>query len=278
MFAPGHEAEAKDWRRRSSRSSGDTPTAAMTADVKARAEGRPLALGLGLDDAAVRRRAASDGAAASQTSTTSPRRCPPTSRSARSSPSCPARSPCTSPSGGTCSACAPGWSASPAIRRPTSPRSEALLIEPRPSWRRSLGAEPAPARPTPAGRQPWRRPLAPRRPAAAPPLPPAQRVTSERPALERITIERAALQPHPRWRRLVAPRRPAPGPRPRWPLVAVVLGLVGDLRLRAAPGRRRGVRATDREPGAIVPGDVEVAVLNGTSVPGLAARSATTSR
>jgi LytR cell envelope-related transcriptional attenuator len=113
-------------------------------------------------------------------------------------------------------------------------------------------------------------PPAPATPAPAGPLPPAQRVTHERPALERITMERAALQPHPRWRRLVG-RIGQPGVLSAVAAAAVVLGLVaifgsGEL-LGGDEGSKHGPR-----PGAIVPGDVEVAVLNGTSAPGLAAK------
>ena len=113
-------------------------------------------------------------------------------------------------------------------------------------------------------------PPAPAPPPAAGPLPPAQRVTHERPALERITMERAALQPHPRWRRLVG-RIGQPGVLSAVAAAAVVLGLVaifgsGEL-LGGDEGSKHGPR-----PGAVVPGDVEVAVLNGTSAPGLAAK------
>jgi hypothetical protein len=102
------------------------------------------------------------------------------------------------------------------------------------------------------------------------PLPPAQRVTHERPALERITMERAALLPHPRWRRLVG-RIGQPRVLSAIAVAAVVLGLVaifssGEL-LGGGEGSKHGPR-----PGAIVPGDVDVAVLNGTSAPGLAAK------
>jgi hypothetical protein len=107
-------------------------------------------------------------------------------------------------------------------------------------------------------------------PAPASPLPPAQRVTHERPALERITMERAALQPHPRWRRLVG-RVGQPRVLSAVAAAAVVLGLVaifssGEL-LGGDEGSKHGPR-----PGAIPPGDVEVAVFNGTSAPGLAAK------
>lgn len=116
--------------------------------------------------------------------------------------------------------------------------------------------------------------VAPPSPAPVPPPQPAppaaRRVTHERPALERITMERAALQPHPRWRRLMR-RVGQPAVLSTVAAVAVVLGLVaifgsGEL-LRSGSEESPGPR-----PGAVVPGDVEVAVLNGTSVPGLAAK------
>jgi hypothetical protein len=108
------------------------------------------------------------------------------------------------------------------------------------------------------------------RPRTPGPLPAAQRITHERPALERITMERAALQPHPRWRRLIAAVS-QPAVLSTIAAVAVILGLVaifgsGEL-LRGGEDSGRGPK-----PGAVVPGEVEVAVLNGTSVPGLAAK------
>ena len=116
--------------------------------------------------------------------------------------------------------------------------------------------------------------VAPPTPAPATPVPPdrshAARVTSERPALERITTERAALQPHPRWHRLLR-RIGQPRVLGLVALLAVVLGIAaifGSERL-IQNGGDSGPRA---KPGAIVPGDVEVAVLNGTSVPGLAGK------
>jgi hypothetical protein len=97
----------------------------------------------------------------------------------------------------------------------------------------------------------------------------AHRVTSERPALERVTMERAALQPHPRWRRFVSTAT-----QPQWLAViaagTVILGILvvfGSDRLLETFDDERGPRA-----GAIVPEDVTVSVLNGTSVPGLAAK------
>jgi LytR cell envelope-related transcriptional attenuator len=110
--------------------------------------------------------------------------------------------------------------------------------------------------------------------AVAPPTPAgglgaAQRVTTERPALERITIERAALQPHPRWRHLVW-RVSQPGVLSGIAAIAVVLGLVAIF----GSGEILKGGQSDQTPkaGAIVPGEVDVAVLNGTSVPGLAAK------
>jgi hypothetical protein len=128
------------------------------------------------------------------------------------------------------------------------------------------GGEQATAEPTLVAPPPAPRPA----PSSTEPLSAAQRVTHERPALERITMERAALQPHPRWRRLVG-RVGQPAVLSTVATAAVVLGLVaifgsGEL-LRSGGKESSGPR-----PGAVVPGDVEVAVLNGTSVPGLAAK------
>jgi hypothetical protein len=95
-------------------------------------------------------------------------------------------------------------------------------------------------------------------------------VTSERPALERITTERAALQPHPRWHRLLR-RIGQPRTLGLVATCAVVLGIAaifGSERLI----QNGGDSGPHAKPGAIVPGDVEVAVLNGTSVPGLAGK------
>lgn len=97
----------------------------------------------------------------------------------------------------------------------------------------------------------------------------AQRVTSERPALERVTMERAALIPHPRWRRLIARVT-----QPRWlaaiAAAAVLLAggaIVGSQLLLQTEDQKRSPRA-----GKVEAGDVTVAVLNGTTVPGLGAK------
>ncbi len=104
----------------------------------------------------------------------------------------------------------------------------------------------------------------------ATPMPAATRVTHERPALERVTMERAALEPHPRWRRFAS--------RATQPRVLVAIGVVALLLggaaiyaseelLKEGGGGERAPRA-----GAIDPSDVTVAVLNGTSVNGLAGK------
>jgi hypothetical protein len=104
----------------------------------------------------------------------------------------------------------------------------------------------------------------------ATPPPAATRVTHERPALERITMERAALVPHPRWRRFAA--------RATQPRVLVALGIVALLlgagailaseELLELGGDEGGAPRA----GAIDRGEVTVAVLNGTSVNGLAGK------
>lgn len=96
--------------------------------------------------------------------------------------------------------------------------------------------------------------------------PVAQRVTSERPALERITMERAALIPHPRWRRFVSTAT-----QPRW--LAVIAAAAVLLAGAAIFGSQLLLQLGDNEKspraGAPKPGEVSVAVLNGTTVPGL---------
>lgn len=99
------------------------------------------------------------------------------------------------------------------------------------------------------------------------PLPAATRVTHERPALERITMERAALEPHPRWRRFLS-RVAQP-----WVLVAIgvtALILGGASILLSEELLRDGGEGDGPRPGALDPAQVTVAVLNGTSVNGLA--------
>jgi hypothetical protein len=100
----------------------------------------------------------------------------------------------------------------------------------------------------------------------------SQPTTGERPALEQITTEREALLPHPRWRRFAA-RVSQPRVLGLIAVGAVILGLVGIfgserlLNDNATPEK-------SRKPGAVVPQDVTVTVLNGTSVPSLGAKVA----
>ena len=151
--------------------------------------------------------------------------------------------------------------------------SEALLDRAETELEALFGPGPLP----PAGEQAVAEPTVVAPPAPAPPVPmpagglaPAQRVTTERPALERITTERAALQPHPHWRRLVG-RVGQPRVLSVVAVVAVLLGLVA---IFGSEELLKSVGDSDQgpKPGAIVPGEVDVAVLNGTSVPGLAAK------
>ncbi len=109
--------------------------------------------------------------------------------------------------------------------------------------------------------------------AVAPPAEaPEQPTTSERPALEQITTEREALLPHPRWHRFWGwvgqPRVLA-----LIAIGAVVLGLAGIFGSERLLNGDGGATTTER-PGAIVPQDVTVAVLNGTSTPGLGTKVA----
>lgn len=97
---------------------------------------------------------------------------------------------------------------------------------------------------------------------------PATRVTHDRPALERITMERAALAPHPRWRRFVA--------RATQTRVLIALGAIALVAGIGAIFVSEGLLSEDpdrRGPNAkaLDPADIQVAILNGTSINGLAA-------
>jgi hypothetical protein len=105
--------------------------------------------------------------------------------------------------------------------------------------------------------------------APAPVTAAARRVTAERPALARITMEHAALEPHPRWRRFLGTVT-----RPRWMITiaaaAVLLGvgaIFGSELLLETGDQERPEKGA-----AFDPSQVTVAVLNGTSVPGLGAK------
>lgn len=127
--------------------------------------------------------------------------------------------------------------------------------------------------PRAVGRPPQTVP-APRASAPAPPTPttpvtpisPAERVTLDRPATARITLERS-LAPRSGWQRVAIRLRQ---PRYLFGLVAGVLaaGIVAVYASMEVDSQNGGAR--ERRP-AVVPGEVDVAVLNGTAVPGLAA-------
>jgi LytR cell envelope-related transcriptional attenuator len=109
--------------------------------------------------------------------------------------------------------------------------------------------------------------------AAAAMASPADRVAADRPAATRITREGPTLAPEPTWRRWLSR-----GPNARqlvWIVVGVfVLGLaVALVSLQIAGGGDDAGSAPEPtvEQG-VVKADVDVAVLNGTAVPGLAAK------
>jgi hypothetical protein len=148
-------------------------------------------------------------------------------------------------------------------------RSETLLDRAEAELEEILGVE-APPEATP---EPSAAPPTPAEGTPATPVPPSRPTTSERPALEQITSEREALLPHPRWRRFAA-RVSQPRILGLIALGAVILGLVGIFGSERLLNDNEGPTEAPK-PGAIVPEDVTVAVLNGTSVPGLGAKVAT---
>ena len=125
----------------------------------------------------------------------------------------------TSPSAATCAGCAPGWSASPTTRPPTSPRARARSTAPRPSSsdaRRDAGRRAA------AGDDD--------RPSRCPPRP-GSPTSARRSSGSRWSGRR--WRRIPRWRRFVAT---ATQPRVLVAIgvVALLLGVGGDLRLRSS--------------------------------------------
>jgi hypothetical protein len=104
------------------------------------------------------------------------------------------------------------------------------------------------------------------------PISAATRVTHERPALTRITMERAALAPHPRWRRFTSVATQ--------PRVLIVVGILAlALGVAGIFVSEQLLSGSDGEStaggGGVERADVEVAVLNGTAVSGLAQTVAT---
>lgn len=144
-------------------------------------------------------------------------------------------------------------------------RSETLLDRAEGELEEILGVEAPAATPTEATA------VAP--PSRADTPVPAQPTTSERPALEQITTEREALLPHPRWRRFAA-RVSQPRVLGLIAVGAVILGLVGIFGSERLLDEGTGPDRAPK-PGAVVPQDVTVAVLNGTSFPGLGNKVAT---
>jgi hypothetical protein len=147
--------------------------------------------------------------------------------------------------------------------------SETLLDRAEAELEEILGVE-APAEATP---EPTAAPPTPAEGTPATPVPPSRPTTSERPALEQITTEREALLPHPRWRRFAA-RVSQPRILGLIALGAVILGLLGIFGSERLLNDNEGPTKSPK-PGAVVPQDVTVAVLNGTPVPGLGAKVAT---
>jgi hypothetical protein len=110
--------------------------------------------------------------------------------------------------------------------------------------------------------------------AAAAMASPAERVAADRPATTRITAERPETAAEPAWRRWLSG-----GPNARqlvWIVAGVFgLGLAVALVSLQLTGEGDGSGSTPPptvEQGGVVKADVEVAVLNATAVPGLAAK------
>jgi hypothetical protein len=146
-------------------------------------------------------------------------------------------------------------------------RSEALLDDAEAELEAILGVEPAPLEATAVHTA-----VAPPAAASATPTAGAPPITSERPALEQITTEREALRPHPRWRRFVK-RASQPRVLGLIAAAAVILGLAGIFGSERLLNDNSST-APARKPGAVVPNNVTVAVLNGTSQPSLGAKVA----
>jgi hypothetical protein len=103
---------------------------------------------------------------------------------------------------------------------------------------------------------------------------PAERIAEDRPASTRVTAERETVAPEPPWRGWL---RRGPDARQLVWIVAGVFALglaVALVSLQIAGGGDETGSVPDPtvEQAGIVKGDVEVAVLNGTAVPGLAAK------
>ncbi len=104
-------------------------------------------------------------------------------------------------------------------------------------------------------------------PTPTEPVTAAYRVTHERPALERITMERAALEPHPRWRRFAGR---ATRPRVLVAIAAVALLLGAGAILVSEELLKGGEEGPGAQAQSLARPEITVAVLNGTSISGLA--------
>lgn len=97
--------------------------------------------------------------------------------------------------------------------------------------------------------------------------PTTARIPGDRPTLSRITLEREALKPHPRWRRFVG-RATQTRVLIALGVVAVVLGVVAILASEKL--LEFGGDDSAASTGPPEAGEIEVAVLNGTSTSGAA--------
>jgi hypothetical protein len=144
---------------------------------------------------------------------------------------------------------------------PTSAEAATLpRIEPPPAAEPASAPAPQPSL-TPPAPQPGTTPSA--------PIPAAERVTRERPAAARVTTERPALvYADPWWRRFL--RRPDPRYLVAMVVAVLAVGVGGALLAVRGAEDDEPARTAEGAP-AIVPEEVEVTVLNGTAVTGLAA-------
>ncbi len=127
--------------------------------------------------------------------------------------------------------------------------------------------EPTPASTTP----PPPRPLTPPAGTTPPrPLTPAERIALDRPATQRLTAERTAVATPPTGIRRVL-KVPSEGRLAAIVGAVLILGIAVVFVVLQTGGETTEEPRKER-PSAVVPSEVEVAVLNGTAVPDLAAR------
>ena len=281
MFAPGREAEAKKLAKAIEPKLGETPTQAMTPDVE-RARGRRpwrLAWGSTTPGSELERLACCCRSPTCTTSwSISPSNCRRTFRWRRRSPAL-LLLPLYFSQRRDLQRLHAWMEREPGHPQADIGASEALLDRAETELEALLGTEQAAerrgcrragGRRADGGRRSGDRRRR-RRPAGPPP---AHRVTPSAPpssGSRRSAPPCCRIRAGAGWSRGSASR----GCSSAVAAAAVVLGMAAIFGSERAPQGRRGVRPAV-QPGAIVPGEVEVAVLNGTSVPGLAARWATT--